>query len=188
MSNKDKIIKLRKEGKSYLEISKILNISKATISYHCKRIGINHLSIRNNNDKIKKIKDLCKKHTIKEVSDIMNVSISTVKRYKNKKSPLTEIEKKQSKVKHTISWRKRTKEKLVEYKGGKCVRCGYNKCIRSLDFHHINPEEKDFGISKSIKSFEKMKSEVDKCILVCKNCHGEIHDEIENIKLSKMKK
>lgn len=72
--------------------------------------------------------------------------------------------------------RKRLKEKLVEYKGGKCEICGYDKCITALEFHHINPDEKDFGIGcKNVLSFEKCKKEVDKCMLVCSNCHREIH-------------
>lgn len=70
----------------------------------------------------------------------------------------------------------RLKEKLVEYKGGKCEICGYDKCITALDFHHLNPNEKDFSLgSGSAIAFEKAKKEVDKCILVCSNCHREIH-------------
>lgn len=72
--------------------------------------------------------------------------------------------------------RRRLKEKLVEYKGGKCEICGYDKCIAALDFHHLNPNEKDYSICNGdYKSFEKVKKEVDKCILVCANCHREIH-------------
>ena len=75
-----------------------------------------------------------------------------------------------------ILWRKRVKQKLIEYKGGKCDFCGYDKCNRSLQFHHLDPNEKDFSISGKSLSFEKLKSEVDKCVLVCANCHCEIHD------------
>ena len=72
--------------------------------------------------------------------------------------------------------RYRLKEKAVEYKGGKCEICGYDKCIDALEFHHKNPEEKDFGISSGeTKSWEKIKKELDKCIMLCANCHREIH-------------
>lgn len=68
------------------------------------------------------------------------------------------------------------KKEAVAYKGGKCVRCGYNKCLASLDFHHVNPNEKDLNWRKMGNwCLEKVKSELDKCELVCRNCHGEIH-------------
>lgn len=80
--------------------------------------------------------------------------------------------------------RRNYKKKLVEYKGGKCEICGYDKCISALEFHHLNPEEKEFEISNSkIYNFDKMKKEADKCILVCSNCHREIHHRIEEEKL-----
>lgn len=69
------------------------------------------------------------------------------------------------------------KQNLIDYKGGKCFICGYNKCARSLHFHHKNSNEKDFSIScKRYLSENDLKKELDKCILVCANCHGEIHD------------
>lgn len=73
--------------------------------------------------------------------------------------------------------RKQAKILLVEYRGGKCERCGYSKCIGALEFHHINPKEKDFSLSKTgrSKTIEAMKKEVDKCILLCANCHREEH-------------
>ena len=66
----------------------------------------------------------------------------------------------------------------VEYKGGRCQCCGYNKYIGALEFHHINKNLKDFTIShiKSTSFNKKIQDELDKCILVCGNCHGEIHD------------
>lgn len=68
----------------------------------------------------------------------------------------------------------------IIYKGGKCSKCEYNKCIDALDFHHLNPEEKDFEISKA-KTFnlENVKDELDKCILLCANCHREEHSRNE---------
>lgn len=58
----------------------------------------------------------------------------------------------------------------------KCVRCGYDTCVASLDFHHTDPSSKDFVISerRSI-SKETLSNELSKCIVLCKNCHGEFH-------------
>jgi hypothetical protein len=68
------------------------------------------------------------------------------------------------------------KKIAVDYKGGKCIKCGYNKCLGSLDFHHVDPDKKDpkWRVMKNWR-LERVKDELDKCILVCKNCHGEIH-------------
>lgn len=72
------------------------------------------------------------------------------------------------------------KNKLVIYKGGKCQECGYNKCIAALQFHHRDPEEKEFEISHvnlndTNFSLKKMYLEADKCDLLCANCHAEKH-------------
>src|SRR5574343_68090 len=69
------------------------------------------------------------------------------------------------------------KFKCVEYKGGKCVRCDYDRYIGALEFHHLDPEGKDFTIAhlRAYSFSDKVKKELDKCILVCANCHREIH-------------
>ena len=80
--------------------------------------------------------------------------------------------------------RHRLKEMSIEYKGGKCERCGYDKSKRALSFHHLDPNEKEFTVSSANKSWDSVKKELDKCMLVCMNCHMELHDEIEKQKLS----
>lgn len=80
---------------------------------------------------------------------------------------------------HVGNWRRRTKQKLIEYKGGKCEMCGFDKdCSTCYDFHHIDPATKKFGIGgKGItRQYDKLIEEVDKCLLLCKNCHAELHD------------
>ena len=72
-------------------------------------------------------------------------------------------------------WRYRTKQRLVEYRGGKCLVCNYKRNLSSLDFHHIDPSKKDFGISRYSRGIEDLKKEVDKCALLCSNCHAEVH-------------
>ncbi len=72
------------------------------------------------------------------------------------------------------------KEKAIEYKGGKCESCGYSKCNRALTFHHKDPSKKSCILSRSklsCTSWEKIKDELDKCILLCSNCHAELHDQ-----------
>ncbi len=74
----------------------------------------------------------------------------------------------------------RFKQNCVNYKGGKCEICGYNRYFGALEFHHKNPTEKDFIISHSRAwTFnDKIKREIDKCRLLCSNCHREEHAKI----------
>lgn len=82
---------------------------------------------------------------------------------------------------NTIDRGQKNKAKYVEYKGGKCQKCGYAKCSDSLEFHHIEPDHKDPTFeSMRYWGFEKAKEELDKCMLVCSNCHREIHFELRN--------
>lgn len=79
--------------------------------------------------------------------------------------------------------RRRLKAMAIEYGGGECQLCGYKKCLRALSFHHLDPAQKDFGLSARglTRSWEKMQPEIDKCILVCANCHAEIHAGLRKV-------
>lgn len=135
MKTSDIVFKLRTKDKlTYKEIADKLNISKATVSYHSKKMGVNG---------------------------------------KFKMSELTRKQKEYEKVKN---YRQRQKIKAVQYLGSKCKKCGYNKCVQALEFHHRNPKEKEFSFSKySNHSWMKIKKELDKCDLLCANCHREEH-------------
>ena len=81
------------------------------------------------------------------------------------------------------------KQKAVAYKGGKCCICGYSKSLRSLNFHHTDPIQKEFSIAKhKCLNWADTQQELDKCVLVCANCHGEIHDNITPIPKSVLAK
>lgn len=107
---------------------------------------------------------------IKKIAKIYHISYQRLKKFIIFKNKI-----KVKRKRDTSSYRQRIKKQMIEYKGGKCKICGYNKCIEALDFHHLNPNEKDFNISGGTKSFKNLKPEIDKCILVCANCHREIH-------------
>lgn len=81
---------------------------------------------------------------------------------------------------HVKSFRKKIKKLAVEYKGGKCEKCGYSKCITALEFHHLDPGVKDFSTSGVSKSFDVIRLELDKCIMLCANCHREEHEALTN--------
>lgn len=81
-------------------------------------------------------------------------------------------------------FRKNRKRKLLEYAGGmKCHRCGYDKDIPDVyEFHHLDPTQKDPSWGKMIANnhrIETMKTEVEKCAVLCANCHRETHWELK---------
>lgn len=73
--------------------------------------------------------------------------------------------------------RHRLKELAIQAKGGKCQVCGYSKYVGALDFHHIDPTHKSFKLymEELYRSWDLIIKEIDKCFLVCANCHREIH-------------
>lgn len=71
--------------------------------------------------------------------------------------------------------------KIKEARGGKCIRCGYDKCLKALEFHHIDPNKKDFTISNDHFKLLDAIAESKKCILICSNCHKELHDNLWNL-------
>jgi hypothetical protein len=79
--------------------------------------------------------------------------------------------------------------KIKEQRGGKCIRCGYNKCVKALEFHHLDPAKKDFTISNDHFKLLDAVKESKKCILICSNCHKELHDgmwTIDELNLEEM--
>ena len=76
-----------------------------------------------------------------------------------------------------IRRRRQLKRLLVEHFGGKCQICGYNKCVGALEFHHRNPKNKLFGIATKMhcKALKQLIKEAEKCMLLCANCHKELH-------------
>ena len=79
----------------------------------------------------------------------------------------------------TTDYRRRRKENLIRVCGSKCALCGYNKIPSALEFHHIDPNQKTYGIGANgiCHDLEKDLAEIKKCLLVCANCHREIHND-----------
>jgi len=117
---KKKILKLRKQGKTYKEICEILHCTKSTISWHCC-------------DELRK-REIFKKRNAR---------------------------------------RNKARHELKIKHGGKCYLCGYNKCLRALEFHHKDPKLKEDTVSNVIRSngVQAAAEESNKCVLLCGNCH-----------------
>jgi len=82
------------------------------------------------------------------------------------------------------AWRKRTKLRIIAAMGEKCQCCGYNRCHKALDLHHIDPTQKEKSFNQLMAhptAIEKWFDEFRKCVLVCSNCHREIHEGMTEV-------
>ena len=86
-------------------------------------------------------------------------------------------DRKQYLIKAVHKRRRKVRQMAINYKGGGCEECGYNRCLDALEFHHTNSAKKDFSISRKgyTRSWEKVEKELDKCVMLCANCHREFH-------------
>lgn len=73
--------------------------------------------------------------------------------------------------------RKKNKHLVNTYKLNKgCSVCGYNKCYAALDFHHVDEKKENISImARQSYSWNNIQKEIDKCIVICSNCHRELH-------------
>lgn len=78
-------------------------------------------------------------------------------------------------------WRFNCKARIITAMGGGCCICGYNRCQSSLAIHHLDPKEKDFSLASiraNPKNWEDIVKELRKCVLICHNCHNEVHEGV----------
>jgi transposase len=80
--------------------------------------------------------------------------------------------------------RRSLKRILVEEAGGGCVLCGYSRCDRALEFHHLDPKAKQFQITSHTRSLARLRAEASKCVLLCSNCHAEVEAGITVVPLN----
>lgn len=83
---------------------------------------------------------------------------------------------KQCRMEAVVRRRRKVKRILVEEAGGSCLLCGYDRCLAALEFHHLVPEDKRFGLSQRgvARALETVRAEARKCVLLCANCHAEV--------------
>lgn len=158
--NSEELLSLVEQGKSFREIARIKTISLSTVRYWAKKFGLRSKAYARGQS------PLCKHCGETDPRRFVKMSNSRIHKTVCKKCHSS----------RAIDRLRTNKRLAVEYKGGECQACGYNRCQAALVFHHINPGDKDPDFNKMrYWNFEKIKVELDKCKLLCANCHAEEH-------------
>lgn len=172
--NKTDLVKLINKGYSTYQISSELNRSQTTIQRWITKLGLQTKTVK----KCHSIR-ICKTCGV----TLKGRQLLFCSRYCKHSNP-DRLKTSYQQQKNRATERK---IKLVQYKGGTCSKCGYNKNFASLTFHHRNPSEKSFTIGKNCSQYgwKRLVEEADKCDLMCFNCHTELHHprfDTKNIK------
>lgn len=185
MSFKKQVLNLRNAGASYSEIVKQLGCSKGLVSYYCSKETGHDDSVSNRQridfssfDCNKSLQLLLEESVSrKHIADALGFNYQHVLKYAKSKGYVKSSLTGYASVKRR---RKHIKLLAVAYMGGACAHCGYSKCLRALCFHHLDPNAKDFTIGQnSNRSWKAIKLELDKCALLCHNCHSEEHERLD---------
>jgi hypothetical protein len=157
--DKSELASLVDSGLSQRQIAERTNKSQSSIKHWLKKYNLKT---------IKRIKFCCKNCGETNPNNAFSLNKSTKKFHK---SLCNDCQRK----KNSGKWRER-KQEFVDYKGSKCEICGYDKCLGALSFHHKDTSQKDpdWNLMKN-RLLEKVKNELDKCSLLCNNCHSELH-------------
>lgn len=163
---KEKLSKLLNQGYSFNKIAKLENKGITTILYWAKKYSLVK-PVQINSETHKTCPKCTQKKELKEF-------------YKKRGKDGNSSYCKSCSVEQVLVRTQLFKSKMIEYKGNKCIVCSYDKYQGALEFHHLDPNKKDFTLSHyKMHSFDdKIKKELDKCALVCANCHREIHGGI----------
>lgn len=164
---REQLEQLIQSGRTHREMAAALGVSHGTVKYWLTRFGLRSQANgrvaerrRAREDGLLTILDHCGRHGRTEFF-LEGRGTYRCKRCRQER---------------VILRRKRLKEILVAEAGGCCVRCGYDRHVGALHFHHLDPTEKRFSLGERglIRSLERCREEAAKCILLCGNCHAEL--------------
>lgn len=174
--DKEHLLQLVNDNKSTREIGKVLNKSQATVKYWLKKYEIKtkHNQYNLLNPVVDNKKTCSRCNLTKELEEYeYNKGLHSICRTCRTKA---ELEKNRN-----------LKKLFLDYKGSQCTQCGYNKCNAALEFHHLDPNEKEFELGGFNKSSvlktgltKEVKEELDKCTVLCANCHREVHFKLNS--------
>jgi DNA-binding CsgD family transcriptional regulator len=164
-------------GASLRTIAKELDRSYSTVRYWLERYGVEYHGIKGNREKA--LAARARGETVIELRcrhhGLTDFYVGPNGDYKCKRC----------RTERVAQWRRNAKDDLVREAGGRCVLCGYDRCLGALHFHHLDPDTKSFGLAMRghTKAFEKLLAEARKCVLLCANCHAEVERGVTQIPL-----
>ena len=164
--DKNKLLDLYNQDKTTKEISEYFQIGRSTVLKYLKQLGLKSKSkIGSNNTRQRKY--ICKHCGETDKNKFVNWCYTLCKSCNNIRSSKYVVQRKLD---------------CIKYKGGKCSICGYNKYYGALEFHHLDPNMKENG-KQAITNIKKefLYEELDKCVLLCSNCHREVHANLIQI-------
>jgi transposase len=173
---RDRLEELVAAGGSYRSIAADLGVSVATVKHWLRRFGIETYATVNR----------------RRAKQALAAGRTTVER-KCGSHGLTEF------VRHgdgtyrcrccrreAVARRRRAvRAAIIKEAGGKCAMCGYDRYVGALQFHHLDPSQKAFGLSAHgiTRSLERVRAEAKKCVLLCGNCHAEVEGGVRTLAL-----
>jgi transposase len=151
-------------GFTQREIATAFGVGQATVRYWLTRLGLQTLSAQSRTAPertwLPEITRRCPTH------GLTTYVRSGSQRYRCKRCRQEAVVKRRRKV----------KELLIQEAGGRCALCGYDRYAGALQFHHLDPTEKEFALSTRgiARSLSKAREEARKCVLLCATCHAEV--------------
>ncbi len=164
--DKNKLLDLYNQDKTTKEISEYFQIGRSTVLKYLKQLGLKSKSkIGSNNTRQRKY--ICKHCGETDKNKFVDWCYTLCKSCNNIRGSKYVVQRKLD---------------CIKYKGGKCSICGYNKYYGALEFHHLDPNIKENG-KQAITNIKKefLYEELDKCVLLCSNCHREVHANLIQI-------
>lgn len=154
------VIELIPQHNSFQDVAAALGINRTTVRYYAKKHGLTSHS-RRSNRQLEDGQFRCATCGTTEAESF----------YANNKYRCKACE-----VQRLRIWRNTRKQREIQKRGGCCSMCGYSKYIGALEFHHTDPLSKEFDWSTAVmRSQQAIDAELEKCVIVCANCHREIH-------------
>lgn len=172
---KEELERLLAAGLSLREIAQRLDRSLATIRHWMRRFGLE----TERSSRLREAKDACRKGSKTAYLKCHRHGLST---FVARSDGMFRCG--QCRMEAVAKRRRSVKRILVEERGGGCLLCGYSRCDRALEFHHLDPKAKQFQITGHTRSLAKLRAEASKCVLLCSNCHAEVEAGIVAVPLN----